>query len=124
MIACEFTSYTCKKCIIFLFKEQNLPLAKIKNKNLPNQFGEGKKKSASSFYNIKKPVVSVLYPNKKKVPHQLRYSTVDSEMFAGFLILRILRMAFSPQKLNPANKGFNMYANALYIGRGPGSAKI
>ena len=49
--------------------------------------------------------------------------TVDSEMFARILILRILRMAFSPQKLNPANKGFNMYANGLGIGRGQRSAK-
>ena len=44
-------------------------------------------------------------------------------MFARILILRILRMAFSPQKLNPANKGFNMYANWLGIGRGQRSAK-
>ena len=49
---------------------------------------------------------------------------VDSEMFARFLNLRILRSAFCSQNLIPANMGFNMYANILDIGRGPGCAKI
>ena len=50
--------------------------------------------------------------------------TVDSEMFAQFLILRILRMALSPQNLIPANKASNMYDNVLGMGKGSGSAKI